>query len=483
MLESIRTHQRALQFVLLLIIFPSFAFFGIQSYTGFFDKASDLVKVDGQAITTSELDFAVKSQAEKMGSDPSIASNPRFKQAVLNDLLQQRLVNFELKSARLQVPDQTLANRILQIPDIAALKLPDGSIDQVKYRQLLSNNRLTIEQFQDGKRREIMANDLQYAIGGSTLSASSKISQIISETLAIEREVRALFFLAKDYLNDVKPSNEDLENFYKTNSKLFETSSIANVEYVVLKGSDKEDAKDFSTKADKFANLVFEQSESLKPASDQLKLQILTGSVSPNGVASLPKNHLLNQPQVVKAIFSNEDVLKNGRNTEAIQISPTEYVALRVIKYSAPELRSFDSVKSEINKIVSLKQAESLAVKKGEEVLESLRKDPQVESKYKFGKSVWVSRNKPLDLKDEAYEKVFAVNLNQKLPSFTASKTPGIGFAVFMITDFRTPKSQDSKIQIEQFKQISTLGSQAEMGAYFSNIRDRANVKIVNLPK
>lgn len=483
MLESIRTHQRALQFVLLLIIFPSFAFFGIQSYTGFFDKASDLVKVDGQAITTSELDFAVKSQAEKMGSDPSIASNPRFKQAVLNDLLQQRLVNFELKSARLQVPDQTLANRILQIPDIAALKLPDGSIDQVKYRQLLANNRLTVDQFQEGKRREIMASDLQYAIGGSNLSASAKIAQIISDSLSVEREVQPLFFLAKDYLDDVKPSNEDLETYYKTNSKLFETSSIANVEYLVLKSAEKEDSKDFSAKADKFANLVFEQSESLKPASDQLKLQIQSGLLTTTGITSLPKNHVLNQPQVIKAIFSNDDVLKNGRNTEAIQISPTEYVALRVTKYSAPELRSFDSVKSEINKIVSLKQAESLAVKKGEEVLESLRKDPRFESKYKFGKSVWVSRNKPLDLKDEAFEKVFSVSLSQKLPSFTASRTPGVGFAIFKINDFRTPKSQDSRIQIEQFKQIATLGSQAEMGAYFSNIRDRANVKIVNLPK
>ena len=33
MFDFIRTHQRLMQFLLLLVIFPSFALFGLESYT------------------------------------------------------------------------------------------------------------------------------------------------------------------------------------------------------------------------------------------------------------------------------------------------------------------------------------------------------------------------------------------------------------------------------------------------------------------
>ena len=51
MLEFIRTHQRLMQFILLLIIFPSFAFLGIESYLRMSDKEPPVAKVAGQNIT------------------------------------------------------------------------------------------------------------------------------------------------------------------------------------------------------------------------------------------------------------------------------------------------------------------------------------------------------------------------------------------------------------------------------------------------
>lgn len=407
MLESIRTHQRALQLLLLLIIFPSFAFFGIQSYTGFFDKASDLIKVNGQAITSTELDFAAKKQGERFGGDPAVVSSPRFKQAVLNELLQQKLVNYELNSLNLAISDSSLARRLVQIPEIAQLRKPDGSIDQDKYRQLLASNQMTIAQFEETKRNEIKAADLQNAIGsGQSGITSTKIAEKISTALATEREVQAIFFQAKDYLSQVKPTDDELQSYYKSNAKQFETAATANVEYVVLKSNTKDADKDFGAKADKFANLVFEQSESLKPVSDQLHLNIQNVSqLTQRGLESLGKDHPLNSPQMLKAIFT-DDVLKNGRNTEAIQTSAGILVAARVKQFNPPAAIPFEKVRADISKIVSLQQAEQLAKKDAQAQLAELEKDPKNASfEKKFGKSVWVSRTRPLDLKDESYEK------------------------------------------------------------------------------
>lgn len=484
MLESIRTHQRALQLLLLLIIFPSFAFFGIQSYTGFFDKASDLIKVNGQAITSTELDFAAKQQGEKFGGEPAVVSSPRFKQAVLNELLQQKLINYELNSLHLVISDSSLARRLLQIPEIAQLRKTDGSIDQDKYRQLLGSNQLTIAQFEDTKRNEIKAGDLQNAIGSAQGGiTSTKIAEKISTALATEREVQAMFFLAKDYLSQVKPTDEDLQAYYKTNAKQFETEASANVEYVVLKSSTKDGDKDFGAKAEKFANLVFEQSESLKPAADQLQLNIQNVSqLTPRGLDSLGRDHPLNSPQALKAIF-NDEVLKNGKNTDAIQVASGVLISARVKQFNPPTALSFEKVKADILKVVSLQQAEKLAQKDAQAQVAELEKDPKNPNfDKKFGKAVWVSRTRPLDLKNESYEKVFAVK-EEALPRVTAASTAGVGMVVFRVNAIRVPQNIDAKAQIQQFNQIASLTSQSEIGAYFGNIRDRADVKIINLPK
>lgn len=485
MLESIRNHQKALQLLLLLIIFPSFAFFGIQSYTGFFDKSTDLVKVNGQVITQAELDFAVKNQAQRLGGDPAVANNPRFKQGVLNELIQQKLVAYELNSLNLQVSDQALANRLMMIPEIAALKKPDGSIDQEKYRQLLASNQMTVNQFENARREEIKANELQFSLGTQQGNiSSSKVADKLLAGLAVEREVQALFFLAKDYVSQVKPTNEALEAFYKANSKQFETAPSANVEIVILRSaSPKGDDKDFAAKADKFANLVFEQSESLKPVSDQLKLKIeAVSSVSINGSSALAKDHPLNQPVLLKAIFT-EDILKNGRNTEAIQVAPGVLVAARVVKYNPPTVRPFEEVKSELIKAVSLREAEALAIKAANEAVAALEKNPNnSEFSKKFSKAVWVSRAKPLDLRGEAYERVFALS-PEKLPAITSASTPGVGLAIFRVNEVREPKNLDPNAQIAQSKQLAILSAQSEMAALFSNIRDKAGLKLINSPK
>ena len=48
MFEFVRTHTRILQFVLVLLIFPSFVFFGSQGYSGFSEGANATVATVGQ---------------------------------------------------------------------------------------------------------------------------------------------------------------------------------------------------------------------------------------------------------------------------------------------------------------------------------------------------------------------------------------------------------------------------------------------------
>ena len=53
MFDFFRRHTRALQLVLVLLVFPSFVFFGIQGYSRFAgNDLQTVAKVAGQPITT-----------------------------------------------------------------------------------------------------------------------------------------------------------------------------------------------------------------------------------------------------------------------------------------------------------------------------------------------------------------------------------------------------------------------------------------------
>jgi peptidyl-prolyl cis-trans isomerase D len=66
MFEFVRTHKRVMQFVLVLLVFPSFVFFGIQGYTRFKESGNQPVaNVDGQTITQAEWDAAHRNQVER----------------------------------------------------------------------------------------------------------------------------------------------------------------------------------------------------------------------------------------------------------------------------------------------------------------------------------------------------------------------------------------------------------------------------------
>ena len=116
MFNTIRKHQKLMQLALMLLIVPSFAFFGISSYSSFMDKETDLVKINGKPITAQEVDNAAKRQAERVGGNPQITQSLPFRQAILNELLQQRILGFAVTDLRLQVGKDALVKSLQNIP-------------------------------------------------------------------------------------------------------------------------------------------------------------------------------------------------------------------------------------------------------------------------------------------------------------------------------------------------------------------------------
>lgn len=476
MFDSVRKHKRVLQFVLMLFIVPSFALFGISSYSEFMDKETDIVKVNGKPITAQEVDAAAKRQAERVGGNMQIAQSLPFRQAILNELLQQRILGFAVSDLRLQVGKQELVNSLQKIPQIRALYRQDGTFDDVRFKQLLGSNGMNEEQFYAGQSFDLKIQQLVNSVARTEL-ANPKLSEMISSLYETERQIQTLQFNAKDYLAKVNPSAEELQTFYEANAKLFERPEYVDVEYIVLKADPKEDTKVFNEKADQFANITYDQSDSLKPAADKLKLNIQTQKgVTRGGAAGVSRDHPLANTKVIQSLYGDE-ALKNKRNTEAVQIAPGVFVSARVVTLYPAQVLPYKDVASEVKRQVSQRAAEKLAVAAASERLAALEKDPKNTSG--FSSASWISRNKPGSLVGPSMDEVMSVNTGT-LPAVVLVTNPGVGSTIYRIDQVRQPTAVDPKVYKAQAQQIQALTSQSEFAGFMSYWRNSAGVKVIN---
>ena len=465
-----------MMFFLLLLIFPSFVFFGVSGYTDFFEQETDLIKVNGKAITAQEVDNTAKRQSERVGANSQVAQSLPFRQAVLDELLQQRLLAFAVNRLQLRISDQALTKNLATIPEIKALYKPDGSFDNARYRQLLANAGMSIEQFEGGQRFDLMIQQFVTSAARTELPAP-KLANVISALYESERQIQSIQFTAADFVSKVVPSEAELQDFYKANARLFETPERIDVDFLVLRADPKEDAKAFNEKADQFANLTYDQSDSLKPAADKLKLGIQSvKGVSRSGKAGLPAGHPLNSQKVVQALFA-DDAFRNKRNTEAVQISPGVFVSARVTQLYPAEILPYSAVASEVKRQVTLRGAEKLASAAAAERMIAAEKNPG--SAAGFGAPIWVSRNKPANLVGASLDAVMSVDPS-KLPKVISIATAGSGSSLYRIDQVRQPPAADARIRQAQAQQIQSLAAQAEFVGFMSYWRDEANVKVIN---
>ena len=72
MFEFVRKHNRLFQFILALVIVPSFVLVGVQGYSRFSDGASvKVAEVGGHKITQAEWDAAHRREVDRLRAESS----------------------------------------------------------------------------------------------------------------------------------------------------------------------------------------------------------------------------------------------------------------------------------------------------------------------------------------------------------------------------------------------------------------------------
>jgi peptidyl-prolyl cis-trans isomerase D len=235
MFDFVRNHTRlALGFMLLLII-PSFIFFGIDGYTRFTGGGNTTVaKVDGVSITRAEWENVHqraidRARRQNPDLDSKSLDSPEARHDTLDSLMRERVLLAAATKMNLAPSDDRLRRLFATDPQFQTIRNPDGSVN----RELLAMQGLSADQFAQQLRQQYAVQQVMGGIVATSL-APKAIAAATLDPLLQRREVQFQRFDPAAYRAAVQVSDADLEAFYKAEQAAFKAPEQAEIEYVML---------------------------------------------------------------------------------------------------------------------------------------------------------------------------------------------------------------------------------------------------------
>ena len=631
MFDFVRKHTRVMQFLLFLLIFPSFVLFGLEGYNRFREGGATVATVDGHGITQAEWDAAHRSQVERMRSsmpnvDVKLFDTPEAKYSTLERMVRDRLLQVAANQLHLGASDARLAAELQQNPTIAALRRADGTLDIERYRQLLATQGMSPESFEAQVRGDLASRQVMSGVGVTSFS-SAALADVTLNAFYEQRQVQVARFAPADYVARIKPSDEQLEAYYKANADKFQSAERADIEYVVLnlaavqkdivvpeaelktyyeqnaarlagleerrashilinadkgasaaerdaarakaqallaevqkspnqfaelarknsqdtgsaaKGGDLDffgrgamvkpfeeaafalkkgetsgvvetefgfhiirltDIKQpeqksfesqrakleqevrtqlaqrkFAEAAEQFTNIVYEQSDSLKPVADRLKLDVQHASQLGRDVVA--GNAATNNPKLLAAVFS-QDSIEKKRNTEAVELAPNVLAAARVTSYSPARTLPLEEVRARVHEQVVAQLANEQARAEGAAKLTEWKTSPD---SAKLPTAIVVSRESKQAQPSALVEAALRAS-TQTLPAWVGVDLGSSGYAVVKVEKVLPRDTANVSGLAREREQYAQWWASAEGLAYYKLLKEKfkAEIKIARL--
>jgi peptidyl-prolyl cis-trans isomerase D len=231
----------------------------------------------------------------------------------------------------------------------------------------------------------------------------------------------------------------------------------------------------FAEMAEKFSNAAYEQSDTLKPAADLVGAKIeKSGWLNKRSAAGEPWT-----AKMLQAIF-NDEVVKNKRNTAAIEVATNTLVAARILEYKPASVRTFGDVQDTIRQKLMQQQALELAVKQGKALLEQLQ-GGNMPPTLSWGATQSVTRAQHGTLEAGLVRQIFQAN-TAKLPQFVGAETGQSGYVLVRIDAVNEGEAASEEKRARYMQQLRQLTGEEMSRAYLSDAKQHASIN-VNLPE
>ncbi len=235
MLEAIRERQQSwiAKLILALITVP-FALWGVDSYLKQAGSSVAVAKVNGTSITVQEFSKALQNLRDSMkeNKDPNFLDNPEVRQAVLDKLVNSRLLTAEVKRGGYTISDEQLSKIIVAMPEFQK----DGQFSQELYDQVLTANGMTPSLFESRMRGDLLTQQVRDSISALAF-APHKVPEHTMRVQKQLREVSTATIRADDFLAQAKVDPSEVKTYYDKHQSEFRIPDQVRIEFVVLSAS------------------------------------------------------------------------------------------------------------------------------------------------------------------------------------------------------------------------------------------------------
>jgi peptidyl-prolyl cis-trans isomerase D len=399
-----------------------------------------------------KLEFLVLSQAKLI--DATQVSDAEIEAA------------YKANAARYSTPEQRQASHILIRADKSA---PEAAIKEAsdKAAQILVQARAAPGDF--AKLAKQHSQDPGSASKGGDLG-------FFARGMMVKPFEEAAYALKQGQVSDVVRSDFGFHIIQLTGIKPERVRPLAEVRgEIAAELKQQTGAKKYAEAAEVFTNMVYEQSDSLKPAAEKYGLTVQTIDWIARGAQMMPP---FNNPKLIQAVFA-DDAVKQHRNTEAIDVGGNTLVSARVLAHRPAEVEALASVQPVIEKALLREAALAMAVSTGEAQLAKLKAGEKVD--LNWGNVHTVSRMAAAKLSPEGRQAIFAI-AGSKVPAYVGAKTPA-GYAIYHIEKIKpfVPAAKDAEAANRAMtlrQQYHQVLAQEEVMAWIDSLRARYPVKV-----
>ena len=225
------------------------------------------------------------------------------------------------------------------------------------------------------KMRALIASGVSFTEIAEKHDDGLKPDMLVSEHGYLARGVlpkevdELVFTMDQGELSKVERTDRGLHVFRVEGIKGGIKNTFENSRELVEKDYKKSEAEyRYFDLADKLITLAYEHADSLEVASEEIGVEIQESDFFSRDNAS----ELLAEPKVLAASF-NQEALKSGQNSDAIELNNYHIVVLQVLEFLPAEKKSLETVKEQITQILKSEHASKLQQEKGQKILEQLK--------------------------------------------------------------------------------------------------------------
>lgn len=234
MFDAVRNNKRIVQVFLGLIVLP-FAFWGVESYINNAGNSDQVASVGDSKISRQQYQQAWQEQQDRLRTamgpayNPALMDSPEARLAVVNSLVNQRILLLEAGKQRLVASNELLRDVISKIPALQE----NGKFSSARYESALQAQGMTQAGFEARLRQDLTLQQLVGAVGETGIVSVSAAEAMLGIQLE-ERQVSEMRIMPGQFAEQARPTKEAVEKFYADNKAAFEIPEQLRAEYVQL---------------------------------------------------------------------------------------------------------------------------------------------------------------------------------------------------------------------------------------------------------